>query len=101
MRKKIIPTLEIAVLDYVKHLSAKRRAELAELFVNSMASWLWYVEVIDRYNLRDPGSRIVLDVAALFPDEAASRLVEPDFSWPVFEAGVILREAKKLVLATT
>ena len=94
----IIQEFDSTVLGYVLSLSAERREELSALFINSHASWPWYAEVIDRYGLRDPTSRIVADIAQLFPDEAALSLVESDFSGPVFEAGIILREAKKLIL---
>lgn len=102
MKKNSIQTLDAAVQDYVGNLAAKRKEELARLFINSLTSWPWYAEVIERYGLRDPDSRIVIDIAGLFPDDAEIlRFVESDFSGPVFEAGVILREAKKLVLASS
>ena len=101
MKKESIYTLDDAVHDYVRDLSAKRREELAALFINSHASWSWYAEVIERYSLRDLDSRIVANIVERFPDDAEMRFVESDFSGPVFEAGVILREAKKLVLATS
>ncbi len=91
----LVTTFDEAVRDYLASLSPARQGELTELFINSMASWAWYVEVIDRYRLRDPDSAIVADIDLLHPDEAALKLLESDFSGPVWEAAMILAEAKR------
>ena len=89
---------ESAVIEFVRSLSEARRKELSELFINSHASWTWYAEVIERYGLRDSTNPIIVDLEARFPDDLIFRFMESDFDGPVFEAGLFLRESKKMVL---
>jgi len=95
--KSSVRTLDEAVLELVTNLPREKRAELAVLFINSLASWAWYEEVIDRFQLRDEDNPLIAEIDRRFPDEAAIKFLESDFSGPVFEAAVILREAKKLI----
>lgn len=89
--------LDQAVADFAAHLSHERRVELASLFINAHGSWRWYAEVIDRYVLRDPSSAVIVAMNARYPDAEFFRMVQSDFTGPVWEAGVILELAKELV----
>lgn len=90
----IVGTFDNAVADLISNLDQSSREQLATLFLNSQASWLWYEKVIERYDLRNPDNPIVLEIGERFPDEAIFKLIESDFQAPTFEAGIILREAK-------
>lgn len=89
--------LDRAVLAFVDSLDEDRRAALAVLFLNSHVSWHWYAEVIDRFQLRRPDNPLVEDIARLHPDEAAIAFLLSDFPGPMFEAQVILTEAREIV----
>ena len=97
--KNNVNSLDQAVQDFVASLSKDDKGVLADLFINSHASWSWYEAVINRFNLRDEANPIIHEIDERFPDESALKFTESDFNGPIFEAGIFLREAKKFVLA--
>jgi len=89
-------TLQAVVNDFVGSLGSDGRQVVRQLVLNHQVkqSLLWYKEVVVRY-LRGPGaSRLISEIDQKYPDESIWKDLDSSDEWPLFEAGIILREAQ-------
>jgi len=95
-----VETLDEAIAAFLATLDDKRKDELRELIPTSRVETprRWMEEVINMFGLEEAEQPLCKDIEECFPDESVFKGRVFDNDRGFFEAGILLREAKKILL---
>jgi hypothetical protein len=92
-------TLAAVVDDFVASLSVERASELKNLLLSYQTtdSRPWYKEILSRYLIGPNTEALIKDIETYYPDGEFVNGVEATRGVPIYEAEMILQEAKKVL----
>ena len=99
--KRNIETLNEAIDTLLMAFDDARKGELRELVPNPREEEArkWMEEVITIFGLDKPGSELSNDIERRFPDEGIFKGPVFDNANGIFEAEILLREAREALMA--